>query len=115
MYTNHSIERTVERTGLNRKAAIRMIENARIKGHEAREFGRMEREFLERKSSGGRRILIYAGYCFFFDDQDVCITMFGVPEWFGKTQFQGKKKIRNPKRYYRRYIENKTDFNDYAV
>ena len=115
MYTYHSIERTVERAGLNRKAAIRMIENARTKGKEARDFGKPEREFLEKKTANGRKVLIYAGYCFFFDDQEVCITMFSVPAWFGKTMFQGKKQIRKPRRYYRRYAENIADYGDYAA
>lgn len=106
MYTYHSIERTVERAGLNRKAAIRMIENARVKGREANSFGRPEREYIEKKKTEGTRVIIYAGYCFFFNDQDVCITMYSVPIWFGKKHYNGKIEIRNPKRYYRKYMLN---------
>lgn len=91
-----------------------MIENARVKGRESNSFGRQEREFFERKETDGKRILIYAGYCFLFNDQDVCITMYGVPKWFEKTHYQGKKMIRNPRRYYKKYPDI-ADYYDYAV
>ena len=112
MCSNHSIERTVERAGLNRRAAIRMIENARIKGKASQEFGRCEREYLQRKESEGRRLVIYAGYCFLFDEDNVCITMFAVPVWFGKKQYRGKTEIRKPKKYRKMYSE---DIECYAV
>ncbi len=112
MCSNHSIQRTIERAGLSKKAAIRMIENAWIKGRDSQEFGRREREYLQGKETKGRRMLIYAGYCFLFDEDSVCITMYAVPVWFGKKQYQGKMEIKNPRRYYRRYSEH---IEDYAV
>ena len=112
MYSYHSMKRTVERAGLNKRAAIRMIENARTKGQSSSEFGRCEREYLQRKEKEGHKALIYAGYCFLFDDQDVCITMYGVPVWFGKKQYRGKTEIRNPKKYRKMYYE---DIEYYAV
>ncbi len=112
MYTHHSLKRTTERAGVNRKAAVRMIENARTRGKESSNFGNCERKYLQGKETEGRRTVIYAGYCFVFNAQDVCITMYSVPVWFGKTQHQGKKQIRNPRKYYRNYSEN---IEDYAV
>ena len=112
MYSYHSIERTVERAGLNRKAAVRLIENARIKGKKSWEFGRCEREYLQKKEGENRQMVIYAGYCFLFDEQDVCITMYSVPVWFGKSKYQGKEKLRNPRKYCRRYSNH---VEDYAV
>lgn len=112
MYSYHSMKRTIERAGLNKKAAIRMIENAWAKGKDSQEFGKREREYLQRKETEGRKMLIYAGYCFLFDEDSVCITMYAVPVWFGKKQFQGKIEIKNPRKYYRKY----SDFEeDYAV
>ena len=106
MYSYHSIQRTVERAGLNKKAAIRMIENDWIKGKDSQEFGKREREYLKRKETEGRRILIYSGYCFLFDEDSVCITMYAVPVWFGKNQYKGKERIRNPRKFYRKYADH---------
>ncbi len=112
MYTLHSIERTTQRAGLNRRAAVRMIENARVKGLDSRGYGRDEKEYLTVRELNGGRSVVYAGYCFIFDDEDVCITMYSVPVWFGKRHYQGKERIRNPRKYVRRYAEH---IEDYAV
>ncbi len=103
MHTNQSIERTTERAGLNRKSASRMIENARLKGKEAKEFAKPERRYLENKESEDKKALIYAGYCFIFNKEGLCITMFDVPTWFGKTMFKGKEQIQDPKIFYKKY------------
>ena len=115
MYTYHSVERTSERTGLNKKAAVRMLERAQIKGKKPSEFAKKEREYLQHKEYDGQKVLIYAGYCFVFNSQAVCVTMFPVPEWFGKNCFQGKNQIRKPRRYFRRYSLNVDDYAEYAV
>ena len=99
MYTYHSIERTSQRAGLNKKSAIRMIENARIKGLSSSCFGGDEKEYLQKKKPEGGRSVVYAGYCFIFNDNDLCITMFSVPIWFGKRRYAGKKRLKNPRKY----------------
>ena len=112
MYTYHSIVRTSQRAGLNRKSATRMIENARVRGLGSSYFGGDEKEYLQRKMPEGGRSVVYAGYCFIFNDSDLCITMFSVPVWFGKRKYDGKKRLRKPRKYilkYSDYIE------DYAV
>ena len=110
MYTYHSVIRTSKTAGLNKNAAVRMIENARVKGKRSCEFGSNERKYLQRKESKGNKPVIYAGYCFVFNAQDVCITMYNVPSWFGKAQYQAKRQIRDPRKYYRRYAEHIEDF-----
>lgn len=115
MYTYHSVKRTTKRAKLNRTAAVRMIERAWNKGKRPGDFGRKEREYLQHKEYDGQKVVVYAGYCFVFNAQDVCVTMFGVPDWFEKNCFQGKAQIRNPRKYYRRYSTNSDDYMHCAV
>ncbi|SES90161.1 hypothetical protein SAMN02910413_1177 [Pseudobutyrivibrio sp. C4] len=103
MVTLHSIERTTERTGLNRKASVRMMENAYNRGIDANQFSTVEKEYLERKADDGTIIKYYAGYCFIFSCEGLCITMYKAPTWFGKRHFDGKNRIRNLKKYNKKY------------
>ena len=102
MTTYHSIKRTVERTGYNAKASERIIMNAMTRGKNAESFPTREREYLEKTESKGEgcRVIVYNGYCFILRD-DYCITMYPLPKWFGKKQHDGKRKIRDAKKYMR--------------
>lgn len=100
--TNHSIIRTEKRAHKNEKSAIRMIILAKERGLHADKFSSKERNYLERKEENGKHALYYAGYCFVFNEEFSCITMFPVPKWFGKkTNYQGKQQIRHAKKYFR--------------
>lgn len=100
--TNHSIIRTEERAHKSEKAARRMINLAKERGIKASDFPARERRYLEGKGKGRKKAVYYAGYCFIFSNDFECITMFSVPQWFGKkTNFQGKQRIRDIKKYVR--------------
>ena len=102
MTTFHALQRTKERTGFNQKTSERLIANAIKRGKSAHTFAAKEREYLERQESKkGKRTIVYNSLCFIFSNDDVCITVYPVPVWFGKTQYDGKQKIRNSKKYIR--------------
>lgn len=106
--TYHCMERAKERAGLNEAETIKLIDNAREKGKGAGKFHSKERTYLCNRSSDGKKAIVYNNYCFIFKDNGICITMYPVPDWFGKKQFyKKKKKIRNVKRYYKTlYIDD---------
>ena len=103
MYTRHAVKRTRERTGLGKEASIRLIQKAIKEGIRPEFFPTREREFLieEQSKYPDRRILVYENFMYFLSDEYVCITMYGVPEWFGKQRYEGKMKIRDIKKYMR--------------
>ena len=102
--TYHSLVRAKERLGLKAEAAEREIRRAFTEGLDASEFNSREKEYLIGKEIYGAAAKVYRGSCYIFSEEGVCITVYKVPAWFGRRQFfDGKKKIRNPKDYYRHY------------
>ena len=102
--TYHSLVRAKERLGLKTEAAEREIRRAFIQGLDSSEFTAKEKEYLIGKEVYGAAAKVYKGSCYIFSEEGICITVYKVPSWFGRRQFfDGKKKIRNPKDYYRHY------------
>ena len=102
--TYHSLVRAKERLGLKAEAAERAIRRAYAEGLDAAEFCAREKEYLISKEIYGAEVRFYRGSCYIFSQDGSCITVYKVPSWFGRKQFfDGKKKIRNPKDYYRHY------------
>lgn len=100
MTTIHSIERAKERIGLNEKKATKQIALALERGKAAQEFRSMERSFLEGECKYGNTAIAYNNFCYIFSEDGVCVTLYPLPIWFGKKkQFNGKEKVRNPKKY----------------
>lgn len=100
--TKHSIIRTEERASVKERVAKRLINNAKERGLAPNCFPLRERKYLESRENEKRIVRYYLGYCFVFSSDFCCITMFPVPQWFGKkVLFQGKTKIRKPKKYAR--------------
>lgn len=100
MTTIHSIERAKERIGLNEKKAAKQIALAWERGKGAKEFRSMERSFLEGECKYGSTAIAYNNFCYIFNADGVCVTLYPLPVWFGKKkQFNGKEKVRNPKKY----------------
>lgn len=104
MTTLHGLMRTKERTGRNEAQALRMIENASRRGKTHEAFCSLEKEYIRQQGQKGIncRAVVYNDYCFIFGREDVCITMYKLPPWFGrKVHFDGKTRIRNVRQYYR--------------
>ena len=98
MTTAHGLQRTYERTGYNTETSRRLIKNALERGRKAKDFPSREREYLMSKANNGTSARVYNSYIFIFSADDYCITMFTTPRWFSKTQYNGKQKVRDPKK-----------------
>ena len=101
--TEHSVERAMERLGLERKAAERFLLNGIERGKTYESYSGKERRFLETHAKGDcLSSIAYNGYCFVVSDDLVCLTVYPLPEWFGKKVFYDhKERIRNAKKYIR--------------
>lgn len=100
MLTYHSIERAQERTKYANKTAVRFIENGITRGKGAEEFTQRERAFLQGFETRNCIAKAYNGYCFLISENMECITMYPLPDWFGKKRFyENKVRVRNVKRY----------------
>ena len=107
--TIHSLERAKERANLNRAAAIKIMEKAYARGLSAADLPANERRYLSAKEKTGVTVRYFSGYCFFYNDSKACITMYHAPSWFfKKSNYDGKTKIRNPKKYFNRHYSNVT-------
>ena len=117
MTTKHSIERVYERTNCNRRSATRMIENALQRGKETYELSGKEKRFLDHKVSKetGYRCVYYNDAIFIVTSEKVCVTVIKAPKWFGKkTMYNGKKRIRNPKKAVSYNLISVYDYQYYA-
>ena len=106
MTTYHGMIRVCERAKCSTDLALRMIENASIRGKDASAFASWEHNYLKTQGEkqGNCRAVAYNGFCFIFGGDGLCVTMYKLPRWFGKKKhFDGKTKIRKMKKYYRNY------------
>ena len=100
MCTNHSIERANERTRYNGKTAIRFIENGIARGKTADQFAQKESKYLTSLARDNCVAKAYNGYCLIVSEYGACVTIYRLPEWFGKKRYyDGKKQVRNVKSY----------------
>ena len=100
MCTSHSIERANERTRYNGKAAIRFIENGIARGKTADEFTQKESKYLAGLARKNCIAKAYNGFCLIISECGTCVTIYRLPEWFGKKRYyDGKKRVRNVKSY----------------
>ena len=110
MFTNHGLTRIMERADCSEKYASHLVFNALKNGREADCFCCRERTYLKSKEYDDCHAIVYDGFCFIFNSDNSCVTMYPLPCWFGKKVIQvGKKKIRNKKKYFK-YSE-RTDKN----
>lgn len=101
----HSIVRAKERLGYNEKSAIKQIGRALERGKTAEQFKSCERKYLENIGDQTTYAIAYDNFCYVIGNDGICVTMYALPEWFGKkTYFDGKKRIRNIKAYSRNYM-----------
>lgn len=103
--TNHGKEREKERAGLSGRRAKRQFQLALERGKRMEDFhSSMERDYLKNRTTDKTFAIVYNRYCYIVSDENVVITVFAVPRWFGKKKnFDGKTRIRNIKKYERCY------------
>lgn len=101
----HSIIRANERAGMNYNKAIRFTELAITRGLRAEDLPCTERCYMESKASDPSfEAVLYNGFIFILKEEETCITMYPAPNWFFKKHhFDGKKQVRNIKKYLRYY------------
>ena len=101
MTTYHAIQRVKQRTSLERGSEERFIKNAVARGRGAESFESIEREYLKSyDSADGCRAVAYNSYCFIIGSNGRCITMFALPNWFGKKRnYHKKSKLRDVTKY----------------
>ena len=100
MCTYHSIQRANERTRYNGKAAVRFVERGIERGKTADDFKQNEREYLANCAYDNCTAKAYNGFCLIISEDGDCVTLYRLPEWFGKKRhYDGKTRIRNVKRY----------------
>ena len=116
MTTFHALQRTRERTGFNAKTSQRFIASAIKRGKSAETFTAKERAYLQRQEARqGCWTVVYDGYCFIIGNDGYCVTMYRLPQWFGKIQYDGKQKIRDAKKYMRFYDYYEQEELDYGL
>jgi len=100
MYTYHSMLRAAERTRYKGDTSLRFIENGVSRGKTADAFPPRERRYLTERGYGNCTAKAYNGFCFIVGEGGECVTLYALPEWFGKQRhYAGKELIRHPKRY----------------
>lgn len=103
--TRHGLVRTMERADKNRKQALRMIQNAWIRGKKADDLPLVkQREYMEYRESvtedGKVNLRVYAGNLFIFSSRGILITMYPLPQsWGKKPTFAGKEHVRDFRTY----------------
>ena len=98
--TNHGYERAEQRLGFTKEQTDRKIKNVLLKGRDYTDFKSKEKQFLKDQERNGTRAIAYDGFCYIIADDNVCITTYKLPAWFGKSRnFDGKTKIKNLKKY----------------
>ena len=81
MVTAHALERVSERMGFSLSTAGRVIENAYYRGYTADDLNSNERRYLKAKEDQeGCCARLYNGFCFIFNKEGTCITMYLPPK-----------------------------------
>ena len=101
MCTYHSIKRANERTRYSGRSAVRFIENGISRGKTADDFTQDESRYLSSIAYDNCTAKANNGFCLIISEAGDCVTLYRLPEWFGKKRFySAKTRIRNVKRYY---------------
>ena len=105
MNTVHSINRANERAGLNYSRAVRFTELAIQRWLRAEDLPCTERCYMQSKETDPSiTTILYNGFIFIMENEETCITMYQAPSWFfRKHHFDGKKQVRNIRKYLRYY------------
>lgn len=99
--TLHGAQRVKERRNLkNTRAAEKQFVLALQRSKTADDYASWERNFLLERCKEDRTAIAYNDFCYIFGHNGACITLFPLPDWFGKRKhFDGKQRIRDYKKY----------------
>lgn len=108
MISYHSIERAKERLGFNERYASSFLERGILRGSTAKELRKSpERRWLQSKTISGCKAIAYNGVCLIVSECGNCVTVYPLPQWFGKKIHYDahNRRVRNYARYTRLYDE----------
>ena len=99
--TIHGASRLKERCKVkNSRSAEKNITRAFQRGKHATDCTSWEKAFLMKECHNDCTAIAYNGFCYVFNSNNVCVTLYPLPSWFGKKKhFHGKKRIRKFKKY----------------
>ena len=102
--TRNACEKVMQYAGLKENAARKLIKRAYVWGTDIRDLPSREKKYyFHYVDIGKRKAYVYAGCCFIFAG-DYCVTVLKSPNRAAqKARFDGKTKVRNPKKYIRHY------------
>jgi len=99
-YTNKGITKLQSFTNLKKEACQKLIRRAYVNGTDVEDLSYKERAYFENYIDMSKRTgLVYGGYCFVFAD-NYCVNVLKQPK---KGSFNGKDKIKNPKKFAKHY------------
>lgn len=115
--TKHALKRAKERHNLkSTKEANRDFKNALERGKKAEDFSGVKKQYLLNKTNDDAYAIAYNNYCYIFSYDNCALTSFQLSKNFtGKKYYDGKKQIRNPKKYIKNYETLDISFNDYSA
>lgn len=109
MCTEHSIQRANERTRYSGRSAERFIRNGIARGKAAEDFNQLEGSYLASLARDNCIAKAYNGYCLIISRDGECVTLYRLPNWFGKKRhYDSKTLIRNAKHYFASQTRNCT-------
>jgi len=100
--TSHFVDRAKARLGINEKDAESLAK--RVTKYEGQSCGKQrsrEQRWVTQRCKEGYKAIVYQGNCFIVSEDDVYITVYPLPFWYGKkTQYDDKNEpVRKPKKY----------------
>lgn len=104
--TRHGLERTMERAGLKKEKALRMIRLAWERGQRLCDLDsgwqRYYRRFDRQAFNGPTQMRFYNGFVFIFNSYGTLITMLNEHERHGRKRlYDGKVRVRDARKYGR--------------
>ena len=90
--THHGADRAKERCNLKSiQAAEKNVNLAIQRGKRAEDLTSWERSFLSKEANSECTAIAYNNFCYIFNADGICVTIYRLPAWFGKKKhFNGK-------------------------
>ena len=99
-YTRKSIDKIQQLTNLKADAAKKLIRRAFVNGTDIEDLSTKDKAYFENYIDTTKRTgLVYGEFCYVFAD-NYCVNVLRAPK---KTNYIGKDKIKNPKKYAKHY------------
>lgn len=89
--TIHGARRAKERQKLkNPRSVEKNVQRALQRGKRAEDCTSWERAFLRTEARDGCTAVAYNNFCYIINPTGACVTMYPLPEWFGRKKNFGR-------------------------